>query len=407
MRRARHLFQNLFWVFFVLCIGGGLFWVNLNFTQRVPGGTDLIPPWRGIQNFAMSAASPYGEGTALDLQMVIYGRLALEGEHPYRVDWPFHLLMLLLPLASIRDLTLLRAVWLLLLEVALCGAAILAFSQTHWKPRWPFVFLALLFSFFWMPGAVALLDGNAIIFQTLCVVGALRALEKQADELGGALLTLAFLNLEATGMAILLICVWALTAQRWRLLAGLGMSFVVLYGLSIIISPDWVLPFVRSVLINWRAEALPSTFVLFEGWFPGIGSRLAQILAIAALTVIFWEWSAVRGQEVRWLAWTVSLTAALTPLLGVSFLPAWLFFTLPGLLLAVATMGQRWGAFGLVSGGLVLTIFFLGLWAARAQNATAIFLLVYPLGLTLVLYWVRWAVIRPPRLWADEIALRS
>jgi hypothetical protein len=407
MRLARNLFQGLFWVFFVICIGGGLFWVNLNFARQVPGGTDFISPWRGIQNFAMSEASPYGEGTALDLQMVIYGRLAQPGEYPHRVDWPFHLLIFLLPFASLHDLTLARALWMLVLEAALLTTAFLTFSATRWRLRWPFLALALLFSIFWMPAAISLLDGNAIILQTLCVVGAIRALEQQADELAGALLILALLNLPATGMAVLLVVIWAFSAQRWRLLAGLAMSFVVLYGLSIVLFPSWILPFLRSVLINWRAEALPSTFALFESWFPGIGSRLAQILAVAVLAVIFWEWSAVRGKEVRWLFWTVSLTAALSPLLGVQFMPAWLFFTLPGLLLAVLTMGQRWGVFGLVSGGLVLTVFFLGLWAARMQNLTAIFLLVYPLGLVLVLYWVRWAVIRSPRLWADEISSRS
>jgi hypothetical protein len=414
MRIARSLFLNLFWLFFTLAVGGGLFWANLNFAQHVKGGVDFISPWTAIQDFALRGDSPYEAATTQDIQTQIYGRPAAPGEHPYRVDLPFHLLILSLPFLVLArllglaiDLTLARAFWMILLEVALLGVASLSLAQARWKPHWLFLSLLLLFCAFWLPSVSSLFSGNSILLQAFLLVGALRAIDQGADELGGALAAVALVNVQATGLAFLLILVWAVSVERWRVFAGFGMTLVVLIGLAQVLLPAWFFPFLSAVFGNWRAGAFPSTYSIFEGWFPGIGSRLAQILAVAALTVLLFEWGAVRGKDVRWLFWTTSLTAALSPLLGFPYLPAWLAFTLPGLLLAVATMGRRWGPFGLGSAALVLVLAFLGLWAAQWQGLIPVFLLVYPFLLTLVLYWVRWSAIRPPRLWADEISLRG
>lgn len=252
-----------------------------------------------------------------------------------------------------------------------------------------------------------LLSGNSIVLQAFLLFGALRAIELEADELGGAMAALALVNIEATGLVFIMLLIWVFSSQRWRILYGFGMTFAVLVGISFVLLSSWILPFLGAVLGNWRADALPSTFSLFEGWFPGIGMRLAQILAVGALTIVFLEWRSVRQQDVRWLFWTTSLTVAVTPLLGFPTIPSWLVLTLPGVLLVVSVMVQRWGLLGIGSAILVTAGLFFGLWSAQMSGTTAIFTLLYPLILTLLLYWVRWWAVRPPRMWADEIAIRG
>jgi hypothetical protein len=116
------------------------------------------------------------------------------------------------------------------------------------------------------------------------------------------------------------------------------------------------------------------------------------------------EWRAVRGKDLRWLLWTASLTVAATPLLGMPFVPIWLVLTFPALLLVLATMEQRWGTFGRWSAVALLCMAFFGLWVAFRDNIGSVFVLFYPAGLILLLYWVRWWAVRPPRLWADIIS---
>jgi hypothetical protein len=407
MRKARNIFLGLFLLFFTVAVGGGLFWGNMNFVQRVPGGADFIVPWKAAQNFMMNGDSPYSENTSRNIQQSIYGHPSQPGQYPYRVSLPLNFLMLFFTLSWIHDLTLARSIWMIFLEVSLVALVFISFRLIRWKPHWLLLVFALFFSIFWMPFVLTLFSGNLIVLQAFLLFGALRAIEKEADELGGAMAALALVNIEATGLVFILLLVWIFSAQRWRILYGFGMMFAILMGISFVLLSSWILPFLGAVFGNWRSGVLPTTFSLFEGWFPGIGLRLAQILAIGALTILFLEWRAVRQQDVRWLFWTASLTASITPLLGFPTIPAWLVFMLPGVLLVVSVMVQRWGLLGIGAAILVSAGIFFGLWGAQLVGTTSVFILLYPFILTLLLYWVRWWAVRPPRLWADEIVLRG
>ena len=406
MRAARNIFLGLFLLFFTISVGGGLFWGNMNFVQRVPGGADFIVPWKAAQSLMLNGDSPYGENTSRSIQQIIYGHPALPGQYPYRASLPLNFLMLFFTLGWIRSLPLARAIWMILLEIALCALVFISLRLARWKLHWLFLLLALFFSFFWMPSVSMLLSGNSIVLQAFLLFGALRAIEQEADELGGAMVALALVNIEATGLVFIALLVWIFSTQRWRILYGFGMMWAIMIGISFVLLSSWILPFLGAVFGNWRSGALPSTFSLFEGWFPGIGLRLAQILAIGALTILFLEWRAVRQQDVRWLFWTASLTVVVTPLLGFPTIPAWLVLTLPAVLLVISVMTQRWGLLGIVSAIVVTAGIFFGLWSAQLNGINSVFILLYPLILTLLLYWVRWWAVRPPRMWADEIALR-
>ena len=407
MRNARNIFIGLFLVFLTIAVGGGLFWANLNFVQRVPGGEEFIVPWKAMQNFMMQGVTPYGELTRLNIQTIIYKRPLLPGQYPYNVNIPLFMLIFYLPLAWISDLVLARAIWLLILEAGLFGVVLLSLRLARWRPHWLFAVFILLFSVFWAPTVSMAVVATSIILQALVFCGALRSIELGSDELAGALAALSLLNIEATGFVFVALLVWIFSTQRWRILGGIVMMLAVLMGLSLLLQPSWIMQFLGATISNWQAGLIPSTYSLFEGWLPGIGRRLAQILAVAALTILFLEWRAVRRQDVHWLFWTMCLSAAITPLLGVPYLPAWLAFTLPGILLVVAVMVQRWRLLGFISSILALVVVFLGLWAAQIYRVTSVFILFYPLVLTLLLYWVRWGAVRQPRLWADEIKLRG
>jgi hypothetical protein len=132
--------------------------------------------------------------------------------------------------------------------------------------------------------------------------------------------------------------------------------------------------------------------------------RLAQVLALFIALMLIMEWRAVRGKEIRWLLWTISLTAAATPLLGVPFSPMWLVLLLPALLVVLSIMDQHWGAIGRWSAVLLFLVVFFGLWMALLNGENSAFVLFFPALLIFLLYWVRWWAIRTPKLWADMIS---
>ena len=400
----RLLFLALFVLFFLVAILGGLLWANLNFVRSVPGGGDFYVLWKGGQNFILSAAAPYQDLTK-SLQGLVFGAGARPaGETLRRLSLPLYVLLVFSPFIMIRDALLARAAWMVFLEVELIGLVFLAVELLHWKPGRLYITLLVLFGVFWAPAVVSLYSGSAIIFQAVLVIGALRALEFGADELAGALLALTWFNLEAVAPVVILILFWTLLSRRLRVWAGFLLATVILVGFSVFFSTTWLLAYLGAVLANWNSNAAPTTYSLFTAWLPGIGLRIAQGVTLAALLILIAEWRAVRGKDLRWLLWTASLTIAVTPLLGMPFIPAWLVLSFPGLLLVLAIMEQRWGTFGRWSALALFCVVFFGLWAAFRANVGSVFVVFYPLMLIFLLYWVRWWAVRPPRLWADIIS---
>lgn len=399
----RLIFLAVFVLFFVLAVMGGLLWANLNFVHSAPGGADFFVLWNSGQNFLLHGAVPYQDLTK-PLQTLVFGHAAPGGVLLRRLSMPLYLLLVFSPFTVIKDPVLARAAWMAFLEIALWGLVLLAIQLIRWKPGGWYIALLMLFAVFWAPAASSLLAGGTIVFQAVLIFGALRAIEFGADELAGALLALAWFDLEAVGLLILLILFWVWTMRRLRVWGGFLMTTVVLAGVSVFFNTTWVLPFLGALVANWRFNPNPTTYSLLEAWLPGVGLRLAQGLTLVVTLTLIAEWRAARGKDLRWLLWTAALTVAATPLLGMPFMPAWLVLSLPALLLVLSIMEQRWGSFGRWSAAGLFAVVFLGLWAALRANFGSGFVFFFPLLLIFLLYWVRWWAVRPPRLWADVIS---
>jgi hypothetical protein len=400
----RSIFLALFFISFIIAIGGGLFWGNMNFVRSVRSGTDFLALWKPTQNFAMQGVSPYDVGNTLEVQRLIYGRTARAGERSFQFSLPLYTALLFFPIGSIRDFTIARTLWMILLQAAAMGLVFTSMHMSRWRPSWLSLPLLLLFALFWLPGALSIVDGNFIVLQSLFVFGAVRAIETDADELAGALAAFGLLYISVTGLSLLLLAVWMIASGRYRILAGFLMTLTVLVAISFLVFPGWFSQFFFSGIIEWRTQALPSTFRSLENWFPGIGIRLAQGLRAVAIAVLFFEWQAVRGKGPHWLFWTMSLTAVLTPWFGMKYTPAWAAFTLPVVILVLSVVGQRWGLLGRLAALLVGLGLLAGLWAAYLSGLDSVFLFAYPLVMAVLLYWVRWWATRPPRLWMDMVS---
>lgn len=399
----RLIFLGLFGLCFLFAIAGGLLWANLNFVHRVPGGADFYVVWRGGQNFLLHGDSPY-QDLSNAAQAFALGHPVHEGQVVQRNNMPLYLFLVVAPIGLIRDVTLARAVWMAFLEIGLGELVWLVFQLSRWRPGLIYAFLLMLFGLAWSPSLIALFSGNLVIFQAALLFGALRALQLEADELAGAMIGLACFNLEVVGLLIILILLWVTSLNRLRVWGGFLMITVVLAGISIIFNVNWLLPYSVALLANLRFNPNPSTVSLLSSWLPGVGLRLAQGLALAVGVMLWAEWRAARGQDLHWLLWTVSLTAAATPLIGLPVAPLSLVLALPALLYSISIMEQRWGRFGRWSVATLLLVILLGLWAAWRADVGSVFTLIFPLLLILLLYWVRWWAIRPVRLWGEVIA---
>ncbi|MEI6288875.1 MAG: hypothetical protein WCP19_00455 [Chloroflexota bacterium] len=406
MQIVRNIFVILIIIICSAAVLGGLFWADTSFVNQVNSGTEFIIPWKAAQNFMLDGKSPYSVETSRSIQELIATKAQRQSKNLFHVDMPLFILMFFFPLSSIIDLNLARAIWMVVLEIALGIVIIVSLKLNRWKPGLLILIFITIFSVFWLPTINMLQLGSSLILQACLFLLALRSLELGYDELAGFLCAFCLVNLEATALVLIILVVWAVSSHRWRFFNGLIMTLTILIILSLILDYSWMVPFAGSLISKWQNGTQVSTFSLLEYWMPGIGYKLAQILSVTVLALFLLELRAVRGQEVRWLFWTTCLGIAAAPLMGFSYLPAWAVFSLPAVLLIFSVMIQRWrlpGLIGALTVGLVLTG---GLWYALVFRHNSIFILFYPVLLTLLLYWIRWGAVRPPKLWVDEINAR-
>jgi hypothetical protein len=408
MRQNVRIFSlGLFGLFFVVSVLGGLFWANMNYVRTLGGGENFILGWKSTRNFFMQGISPYSDLNLQDVQREIYKRLARPDEPQYRFADPLYYSLLNIPLGSISDRRAALALWMLFIQAATAGLLYLCLKVGKWRPGWLYLILLAAFTFTWLPGAFAFHRGSSIIVQVLLILGALRAAELEIDELAGALLLFASFNLEALGPAILLILFWAASAQRWRIWAGYTMLFVVLFGSAFIVLPGWPLQYVRAAYQNLFSGLTPSLPLIFSTWFPALGTRMAQFVIGVTAVIVLIEWYAVRNKHVYWLYWTVSLTIAATPLMGLPTTPENQAAFLPAFILILSVMELRWKTFGRWLAIILLSGFWIGLWVLGAASAVSFQMhLFLPVAFFIMLYWIRWWVARPPRLWADTVPIR-
>jgi hypothetical protein len=407
MNRKTYAIRNtltvFLFIFFVAILAGGLFWANLNYVQRVPISLDFLPLWKSANNLLMQGITPYGELTTYEIQKIAYGRAAGPGQAPLRISVPLPLFILQLPIGAFSDIQLARAIWMIVLQIGLAALVWFSIRIAQWPTR-PFEFLFVLaFGIFTMPAWQALLTADGLVLLAVFLFGAVLALKASLDELAGMLMAFSFFQIETGGLLLLFLLFWVTIQSRWRVWAGLLMTLTLLFSTAFVIDPNWPFSFARAVYINWSAASLPSTFSLFQAWFPGLGDRIAWGLSFASLLLLMFESQQAIGRNALHWAWAACLAAAITPLAGLPVQPAGLVFLLPSFILVASVMSQRWVLIGRWVSFFILILFLSLSWLLfffQIQSAF-IWLSLYTVA---ALYWIRWWVARSTRLWADQIS---
>ena len=388
---------------FLLLLVGVLFAINYALTPKLSGGEDFLVPWMGARTFLFEHNNPYTSDFSEEIQIEIYGHSARDGEYPYRLDIPFHLLFFYFPFALIKDFALARALWMSFAEMALFGVGLLSIYLADWKIsnlNLTLFFTVLFFSFY---GFYPLLAGSSAIFTALILLLSLIAFREKWDEILGILLLFSSIHLQNGGLLFFFLLFLIITSRRWRVLSISAMSLIVLLGITLIIFPDWMIPYASSLRANLR---IGQGFLLSETlliWRPDDGVLIAKIIKWVSLLLLIFEWRAVRGREFKHILWVASLSLVITPFLGIRISPALYPFLFFPIALTFKTVEDRWKR---AKWFIPLALFMLlSTWGVFlfAPHALEILAFLFPFTLLLALYWMRWWLVRPPRMWADQL----
>ncbi len=385
-------------------------WLTLNYTlaQRYGSGTDLLPVWQGVRAFLFERADPYSPSVTEQTQRLVYGRPARAEESPLALDVPFPLLLLFFPLALISHPLWAQAVWMTLSQAGTLLLALLPFRLLEWRPSLAVLALLIGTILLWPYTLEAFWSGSFSLLLTLLLVGAFLAMQQGNDEVAGIMLAISAMKWENTAVlwGLLLLAAWI--ASRWRVWIGLGMAWFVLGGVSFLIYPHWFWPYLRAVVTNWRAIRPFNTHSVLTGWLAQSGEPLAWLIMALFLLLLLLEWfAAVRRSQLPRLLWVLGLGVAITPLIGLPTGPAHLAPLVFPLSIILPFAWLRWERFTQGVLTLIILLFFTLPFLVRqflsGIEAQAGLLFLPSLFLILLLYWVRWYVVRPPRTWLDLV----
>jgi hypothetical protein len=402
--------EEIRFLLLILVVLVGLFIANLTLSRTLPGGEWVFMRWSGARAFLIEKIEPYSSEIARRTQEVAYGRIAFSSEYPYVLNDPFFIVLLYTPLALLRDFTLVRAIWILLSEIALVGSVLLALNLAEWQPpRWFYVLLLGfgVFSQFSLTGLASGTPSILLAFLYLCILLALRSF---SDELAGALLALVAYQWEVGGLFFLFVLFFVFTNRRWGALGGFGMAMFVLLVVSFMTNSGWGLPYIRAVLADWfRGETLTFGHIL-STWFPNARFPLGNIVAIVLGFIVFAEWVASVHEHFRRIVWTAALSLAVTPLMGFAIFPSNHVVLILPFIMILALVWERWQRrrvfFAILVFLLVLVIpYALYLQAVYVYDQLILDLIsvLPPIAAILGLYWMRWWVLRSPRTWFDRL----
>ncbi|MBL8051328.1 MAG: DUF2029 domain-containing protein [Anaerolineales bacterium] len=384
-----------------LVIATGLVYANLSLPN---GGGDFYVHWVSARGFLFEQTDPYSGVIPARVQELVYEGNAPAGDEVFILDTPFHILLLYFPFALLSDAQLARAIFTLVIELALFALVYLSLKLTDWEtPRW-FWILFFIFCVLNFYSFQAILSANSVLILGLIYAGMLFALYSEQDELLGGLLAISMYYWEVGLPFLLLIAYRCYKESRTRVFAGFLMLSVVMLIISFLWYPDWLFPYLRAGMNNLRADFGFTIFTALQDIFPAFGRILAWIVIVILVFAFGYEWNASQESDPRRFYWVCCLSLAITPLLGFRTEIEHLSILIIPLALIFSIVYDRWKIGGSLTLLLLIIIFtfpWLLYFINPTQFAQEILFLFLPLFTVIGLYWIRWWALRPPRVWAD------
>lgn len=309
-------------------------------TEPHPGHNDFLTPWEAVRTFAIDGYGPYSDEAGLNIQMIIFGRPAVEGENLGHYSYPFHASFLFWPLVYL-PFAWAAAIWMVMLIFALVLALLLILNLYGWKPQPPVVATLVLWSILVYPAARGLMLGQVGTLIYAVQIISIWALYRKYDVVSGVALAVSTMKPQMALFILPFLLLWALKARRWRLLVAFGAAFTVFMLISFVLQPTWVGDWLRRVDGYGSYNIQGPVWVLMD-YYLGLGRIGEYGLSLLLVAGMLWAWFTVlvQGQQHRFL-WVVSLTLTITHLVAPSTAtPHFVLFTLP-LLFYLSEMTRR------------------------------------------------------------------
>ena len=385
----------------LIAISIAIVFANLSLPK---GGGDFYVHWVAARGFLFEQTDPYSGEIPVRVQKLVYDDSIQAGDEVYILDSPFHILLLYFPFALLADPELARAIYTVVLELALFALIYFSLRLTDWEtPIW-FSIIFFIFCILNFYSFQSILEANPVLVLAFIYASILIALRSEQDELVGGLLAVSLYYWEV-GLPFLLWIVYRCYKEsRTRVLAGFFMLSFVLLVISFLWYPNWIFPYLQAGMNNLRADFGFTIFSSLQTIFPSFGRFLASTIITIVVIAYGYEWNKTAESDDRRFYWVSCLSLAIAPLLGFRTEMEHLAVLIIPLAFIFSIVYDRWKIGGALT-ILILLFLFIFPWLLYLLNPTTltqeILFLFLPLFTLIGLYWIRWWALSPPRVLAD------
>lgn len=383
---------------------------NYRFAENSRGGGEFLVHWLGIRSYLLKGVNPYSDAALQEARLFAQQMGNITTYREPRMISPLYAIVVYLPFSLIENFEWARAAWMTFQECLLVGLAVLCIQLSGWKPRRLVYGAFLVFSIFWYHGFSPVMHGDSVVIAAFFIAAGLFALNSNSEEMAGVLFAFSTIQPFYSGVFFLFLVYWAVRNERWRLLSWLVVTIVLLGASAALLMPDWVLQCLRAVVSTYKASQFYSPADIVSKWLPGMGARIGWIFSGAIGLLLILEWHISLRKSGKAFLWTACLTLAASQWVGLKSTADSFVLMLPGLALFFSMLQNRWERkaelYSLASMGTLL-VFLWGMAIISTQQVepamrAAMVFFPFPLVLLLLLYWVRWWILRPAVVWFDE-----
>ncbi|MEN8242242.1 MAG: glycosyltransferase family 87 protein [Chloroflexota bacterium] len=392
MRNQRQDRAKLGVIIFALLLAGGLTWAIYQYAAKPDTTDNFAPLWAAARQVITDRTNPY------DLNALRY--YFPEGTDPdSRFVYPFYGMLIFLPFGLISSYPLAKAIWMILLVVALLAVIFGTLSLTRWNPSAKLLGAVVLFSLIGYPTVRGLYSGNPALLIAMLITLGLRMVILGRDRAAGVLFGLTILKPTMVALLLPYVLLYAVSHRNSRLIRSALVTMSLLIAAAFLAYPQWFVQNFAAVVLLFNDSFPSSISAVLSSWLPG-NQLMVVIAALVGLWTVMAWWQSL-GKDTRWFLWTASLTLVLTELIGIPTTTAnYVSFLIP-LILSFSILEQRWEIGGGILVMLLIIFMLFATWAPfllitgadPALPEPRIMLFLLPMIVIGLLYWVRyWAL---------------
>lgn len=354
-----------------------------------PGANDFYSRWMGARALFWRGENPYSNTVTQEIQMGMYGRLALPDEDQVAYAYPLYTAFIIAPLVGLLYAQA-QSIWMAFLIFAAVGGA-LALARLNRIALKPVVLAAMLIGIlFFYPTVRGVFLGQFALASFFCIALALWSIDINSDIFAGVLLALATIKPQPAIFLVPLVIIWAIKHRRTKIvMSALGMLGG-LIGLGMLWQPTWLFSFVEAMgqYAQYARVGAPAQTVA-ELLVPGIPSLgLTFIFSLGLIGWMVWRVAQDLNDNWRNFQSTLGLVALVTTwTAGRIGTPDQILLLIPGLNWVGAWM-QNWrGWVGVFAFGLIVLPWWVFLTTLRGDTEDVVVTIVLPLYMLGVAIW--------------------